>query len=131
MQQLPPRALVYYEDAAFHLPAFRGRVRNAMLDLIDVYGMNEDELQADVGHTINLLSVTEVEHALHSLKARIPAPTLVVHTKYWSNSAKRLRSTRRRSATASPLPPLGTATAMITPMSSTSSPAACRSAPRP
>jgi ADP-dependent phosphofructokinase/glucokinase len=84
MQQLPPRALVYYEDAAFHLPAFRGRVRNAMLDLIDVYGMNEDELQADVGHTINLLSVTEVEHALDSLKTLIPAPTLVVHTKYWS-----------------------------------------------
>jgi ADP-dependent phosphofructokinase/glucokinase len=84
MQQLPPRALVYYEDAAFHLPAFRGRVRNAMLDLIDVYGMNEDELQADVGHTINLLSVTAVEHALNSLKTLIPAPTLVVHTKYWS-----------------------------------------------
>jgi ADP-dependent phosphofructokinase/glucokinase len=84
MQQLPPRALVYYEDAAFHLPAFRGRVRNAMLDLIDVYGMNEDELQADVGYTINLLSVTEVEHALDSLKTLIPAPTLVVHTKYWS-----------------------------------------------
>jgi ADP-dependent phosphofructokinase/glucokinase len=84
MQQLPPRALVYYEDAAFHLPAFRGRVRNAMLDLIDVYGMNEDELQADVGHTINLLSVKEVEHALDSLKTLIPAPTLVVHTKYWS-----------------------------------------------
>jgi ADP-dependent phosphofructokinase/glucokinase len=84
MQQLPPRALVYYEDAAFHLPAFRGRVRNAMLDLIDVYGMNEDELQADVGHAINLLSVTEVEHALDSLKTLIPAPTLVVHTKYWS-----------------------------------------------
>ena len=84
MQHLPPRALVYYEDAAFHLPAFRGRVRNTLLDLIDVYGMNEDELQADVGHTIDLLSVTEVEHALHSLKALIPAPTLVVHTKYWS-----------------------------------------------
>jgi ADP-dependent phosphofructokinase/glucokinase len=84
MQQLPPGALVYYEDAAFHLPAFGGRVRNAMLDLIDVYGMNEDELQADVGHTINLLSVKEVEHALDSLKTLIPAPTLVVHTKYWS-----------------------------------------------
>jgi hypothetical protein len=49
-----------------------------------MYGMNEDEFQADVGRTINLLSVTDVEHALHSLKALIPAPTLVVHTKYWS-----------------------------------------------
>jgi ADP-dependent phosphofructokinase/glucokinase len=84
MRRLPLGALVYYEDAAFHLPAFRGRVRNALLDVIDVYGMNEDELQADVGRTINLLSVTEVEHALDSLRALIPAPTLVVHTKYWS-----------------------------------------------
>jgi ADP-dependent phosphofructokinase/glucokinase len=87
MQQLPAERFVYYEDAAFHRPAFRGRVRNALLDVIDVYGMNEDELQADAGRTINLLSVTEVEQALNSLKAIIPVPTLVVHTKYWSVAA--------------------------------------------
>jgi ADP-dependent phosphofructokinase/glucokinase len=84
MQQLPPGAFVYYEDAAFHLPTFRRRVRNALLEVIDVYGLNEDEMQADLGRSIDLLSVNEVEHALDSLKALIPAPTLVVHTKYWS-----------------------------------------------
>jgi ADP-dependent phosphofructokinase/glucokinase len=84
MQQLPPGAFVYYEDAAFHLPTFRRRVRNALLDVIDVYGLNEDEMQADLGRSVDLLSVNEVEHALDSLKALIPAPTLVVHTKYWS-----------------------------------------------
>jgi len=84
MQQLPPGAFVYYEDAAFHLPTFRRRVRNALLDVIDVYSMNEDEMQADLSRSVDLLSVNEVEHALDSLKALIPVPILVVHTKYWS-----------------------------------------------
>jgi ADP-dependent phosphofructokinase/glucokinase len=84
MQQLPPGALVYYEDAAFHRAAFRNRVRDALLEVIDVYGMNEDEMQADLDRSVDLLSATDVEHALSSLQALIPAPTLVVHTKYWS-----------------------------------------------
>jgi ADP-dependent phosphofructokinase/glucokinase len=84
LQQLPPEALVYYEDAAFHLPTFRSRVRKALLNVIDIYGMNEDEMQADVGRSVDLLSTTDVEHAIDSLKALIPVPTLLVHTKYWS-----------------------------------------------
>ena len=84
MQQLPADAFVYYEDAAFHRPAFRSRVRNALLDAIDVYSLNEDEMEADLGRSVDLLSVTEVEHALNSLKVIMPVPTLVVHTKYWS-----------------------------------------------
>ena len=84
MQQLPPGALVYYEDAAFHRPAFRPRVRDALLQVINVYGMNEDEMQADLDRSVDLLSAADVEHALSSLKVLIPAPTLVVHTKYWS-----------------------------------------------
>jgi hypothetical protein len=84
MQQLPSEALVYYEDAAFHLPSFRSRVRNALVRDLDIYGMNEDEMQAQLGRSVDLLSVTEVERALGSLRALIPAPSLVVHTKYWS-----------------------------------------------
>jgi ADP-dependent phosphofructokinase/glucokinase len=84
MRRLPSHALVYYEDAAFHEPAFSTRVRNALLEAIDVYGLNEDEMQAHLGFGVDLLSVTEVEHALRSLQALIPAPTLVVHTRYWS-----------------------------------------------
>jgi ADP-dependent phosphofructokinase/glucokinase len=84
MQQLPSGALVYYEDAAFHLPSFRSRVRNALLEIIDIYGMNEEEMQAEVRRSVDLLSALEVEQALHSLQTRVPGPTLVVHTKYWS-----------------------------------------------
>jgi sugar/nucleoside kinase (ribokinase family) len=84
MQQLPAGAFVYYEDAAFHRPTFRSSVRNALLDAIDVYSLNEDEMEADLGRSVDLLSVTDVEHALNSLKTIIRVPTLVVHTKYWS-----------------------------------------------
>jgi ADP-dependent phosphofructokinase/glucokinase len=84
MRQLPPEALACYEDAAFHRPAFRSRVRDALLEVINVYSMNEDEMQADLDRSVDLLSATDVEQALSSLQALIPAPTLVVHTKYWS-----------------------------------------------
>ncbi len=84
MQMLPTEAVVYYEDAGFHEPAFSQRVRDALLEVIDVYGLNEDEMQAYVGRAVDLLSVTEVASALESLHALIPVPTLVVHTKYWS-----------------------------------------------
>jgi ADP-dependent phosphofructokinase/glucokinase len=84
MRHLPSGALVYYEDAAFHLPSFRSRVRNALLEIINIYGMNEEEMQAEVGRSVDLLSALDVEQALHSLQTRVPGPTLVLHTKYWS-----------------------------------------------
>jgi sugar/nucleoside kinase (ribokinase family) len=81
---LAPGAFVYYEDAAFHEPAFSRRVRDALLDTIDVYGMNEDEMQSYLGRTVDLMSPADVDGALTSLAALIPVPALVVHTRYWS-----------------------------------------------
>ena len=84
MRQLPAEAVVYYEDAGFHEPGLSQRVRDALLEVIDIYGLNEDEMQSYLGYAVNLLSVTEVARALESLQALIPVTTLVVHTKYWS-----------------------------------------------
>ena len=84
MRQLPAEAVVYYEDAGFHEPGLSQRVRDALLEVIDVYGLNEDEMQSHLGYAVDLLSVTEVAQALESLQALIPVTTLVVHTKYWS-----------------------------------------------
>jgi ADP-dependent phosphofructokinase/glucokinase len=84
MRQLPAGAVVYYEDAGFHEPGFSQRVRDALAGSIDVYGLNEDELQSHLGCAVDLLAVTEVARALESLRALIPVTTLVVHTKYWS-----------------------------------------------
>jgi ADP-dependent phosphofructokinase/glucokinase len=84
MLRLPPDAVTYFEDAAYHEPAFSERVRHALLDTIDVYGLNEDEMQNYLGRTVDLLSPTDIAAALAELSAAIPAPVLVLHTKYWA-----------------------------------------------
>ncbi|GAB2570125.1 hypothetical protein Aab01nite_06510 [Paractinoplanes abujensis] len=84
MEQLPPSAVTYFEDAAYHEPAFSARVRAALLDRIDVYGLNEDELQSYLGRTVDLLDPADVAAAVTELFTLIPAPAVVLHTKYWA-----------------------------------------------
>ncbi|GAA2642335.1 ADP-dependent glucokinase/phosphofructokinase [Paractinoplanes durhamensis] len=84
MRQLPPDAVTYFEDAAYHEPAFSRRVREALLETIDVYGLNEDELQSYLRRPVNLLDPADVADALTAVHALIPVPTLVLHTKYWA-----------------------------------------------
>ncbi|WP_433363996.1 ADP-dependent glucokinase/phosphofructokinase [Actinoplanes sp. CA-142083] len=84
MRQLPSGAVTYFEDAAYHEPAFSRRVRSALLDEIDVYGLNEDELQSYLGRPVDLLDAAEVAKALTEVRELIPVPTLVLHTKYWA-----------------------------------------------
>lgn len=84
MRRLPSGAVTYFEDAAYHEPAFSRRVRDALLGEIDVYGLNEDELQATLGRPVDLLSAEQVAAALTAVHEVIPVPTLVLHTKYWA-----------------------------------------------
>lgn len=84
LRSLPPHAVVVYEDAGFHVPAMSTRVRGALLDVVDVYSLNEDEMQAYVGRPVDLLDADDVTAGLGDLRGVVPARTLVVHTKYWS-----------------------------------------------
>jgi ADP-dependent phosphofructokinase/glucokinase len=84
MRRLPPGAVTYFEDAAYHEPAFSRRVREALLDAVDVYGLNEDEMQFYLGRPVDLLSPDDVAEALTTLAGLIPAPALVLHTRYWA-----------------------------------------------
>ncbi|GIF22741.1 ADP-dependent phosphofructokinase/glucokinase [Actinoplanes tereljensis] len=84
MRQLPPNAVTYFEDAAYHEPAFSRRVREALINNIDVYGLNEDELQSYLKRTVDLLDPEDVTTALAEVHKLIPVPTLVLHTKYWA-----------------------------------------------
>jgi ADP-dependent phosphofructokinase/glucokinase len=84
MRRLPPAAVTYFEDAAYHEPAFSHRVREALLDRIDIYGLNEDELQSYLGRPVDLLSAPDVADALAEVRSLIPVPALVLHTKYWA-----------------------------------------------
>jgi len=84
MRSLPDDALVYYEDAGFYARDFADTVRAHLLPQIDVYGMNEDELQEYLGRSVNLLDADDVIRALREAHTIIPARALVVHTRYWA-----------------------------------------------
>lgn len=84
MRRLPDEALVYYEDAGFYRREFSDIVRSRLGDVIDVHGMNEDELQEYVGRAVSLTDPADVAEALAAAERLIPAPALVVHTRYWA-----------------------------------------------
>jgi ADP-dependent phosphofructokinase/glucokinase len=84
VHSLPSDALVFYEDACFHDPTLNARIRDTLIDVIDIYSLNEDELQGYLGRKISLLDPFEIHAALRDLHRLIPVPTLVIHTQYWA-----------------------------------------------
>ncbi|MGA0567231.1 ADP-dependent glucokinase/phosphofructokinase [Rathayibacter sp. KR2-224] len=77
-------AVVMYEDAGFHSPHLQRTVRERISPIVDVYSMNEDELQTHVGRDVDLLDPGSVARAINDVRALIPHPTLVIHTRYWA-----------------------------------------------
>lgn len=84
LESLPPGALVFYEDAGFYTRAFAEVARDRLLPRISVYSLNEDELQEYVAREVDLLDPDDVARALATAHAAIPAPALVVHSRYWA-----------------------------------------------
>ncbi|TKV57300.1 hypothetical protein FDO65_17375 [Nakamurella flava] len=81
---VPAGGVVFYEDAGFHDRSLHRAVLDGLVDVVDVISMNEDELAEHVGRDIDLLDPAQVAAALADLHAAIPAPAVVVHTKYWA-----------------------------------------------
>ncbi|HEY0214763.1 MAG TPA: ADP-dependent glucokinase/phosphofructokinase [Cellulomonas sp.] len=77
-------SFVYFEDAGYHVPALRRHVRDLLAGRVDVWAMNEDELQSWTGRAVDLLDAADVRAALAELRALVPARVLVVHTRYWA-----------------------------------------------
>jgi ADP-dependent phosphofructokinase/glucokinase len=75
---------LFFEDACYHHPALSGVVRAHLVRYIDIYSLNEDELMAYVGHSVNLTDAESVLAALKELHTLIPVPVLVVHTRFWA-----------------------------------------------
>ena len=82
--RMPPGSTIVYEDAGFHLPSFSARVRDAMARVVEVFGMNEDEMQGHLGRSVSLLDPGDVVDALEVLHGLIPVPVLVIHTQHWA-----------------------------------------------
>ncbi len=88
-RHLPKGALVVHEDAAYHRPQLRAVVREGLAGIVDVHGMNEDELQSYLRRSVDLLDPDDVCSALVELRQTINAPTVVVHTQHWALTAGR------------------------------------------
>lgn len=84
MTQLPVDAVVLYEDAGFHDNTMRAIVSEEFRGRVDVHSLNEDELQSYLGRRVDLLDVDDVVAAQVEFRPFAIAPTVVVHTKYWS-----------------------------------------------
>lgn len=84
MGSLPKEARVFYEDACFHNEEFSKEVRDALIHKIDIFSLNEDELQAYVGRKLDLLDPSQMADALADIRRLIPVPHIVVHTRHWA-----------------------------------------------
>ena len=84
LEKSPVDAVVFCEDGGYYDARFRRRLQATLGSRIDVYSMNEDELQEQVGAPIALDDARAVLAALDWLHRRISAKTLVVHTGRWA-----------------------------------------------
>ncbi len=84
MATLPADARVFYEDACFHTPRLSQRVRDALIKRIAIYSLNEDELQGYLNKKLDLLDPVQIRAALEDIQVMIPAPVIVVHTRFWA-----------------------------------------------
>lgn len=84
MEKLPKDALVYYEDAGFYEPGFSPLIYRTLARNINIFGLNEDELQAYLNRRLDLLDVFQIKEALVDLQKLIPVPVIVVHSRYWA-----------------------------------------------
>lgn len=84
LERLPKDATVYLEDGAFHDPSFRKLIQRTLGDRIDLYGMNEDELQSQLGRKIALDDPGQVRRALMDLRRAVPSAAIVLHTRQWA-----------------------------------------------
>ncbi|PDQ34585.1 MAG: hypothetical protein B5766_10370 [Candidatus Lumbricidophila eiseniae] len=84
MESLPATAVVLYEDAAFHEPAFSWIVRDALAPHSDFFSLNEDELVEALGHPVDLLDPADVATAVSKLRTRVGVPFLLLHSRYYA-----------------------------------------------
>lgn len=84
VQSLPAGSLVLYEDAGYHSDDVRAVALAGLSPLLDIHGMNEDELQSHLRREVDLLDARDVVRAVADLHDLFPGPTLVVHTRHWA-----------------------------------------------
>ncbi len=84
LERLPRGALVFYEDGGYFDPSLRQLLYRRLGRRLDICSMNEDELQAQLKHTVDLRDVAQLRAALARLSQHLPARIIVLHTRHWA-----------------------------------------------
>ncbi len=84
MRALPKDALVFYESACFFNPSFNRHVIARLRGKIDIFSMNEEEMQQMLGRPVDLMDAAEVERALGDLRGLTDVPYVLIHTHLWA-----------------------------------------------
>ena len=84
LERLPKDATVFLEDGGYHDSAFRKLIYGTLGRRIDVYSMNEDELQSHLGRGVDLDDVGQARQALKELSEVIPVAVIALHTRHWA-----------------------------------------------
>ena len=103
LKYLPKDSIIMYEDACYIDSRLPSIAHEELKGLIDIYSMNENELEGYLNRPISLTDPDDVLAALNEIGKFIISRNLVVHTQYWAlalgEDAKRLAPALRRGIT--------------------------------
>lgn len=81
---LPSGCKIVYEDACYHNSDFSRILHDILIDKIDIYSLNEDEMADYLGAEIDLLDPESIARALVKISSFITSEIIIVHTRYWA-----------------------------------------------
>ena len=84
VEALPEGATVFLEDGAYFDPRFRQLIFRMLGSRIDIFSLNEDELQSHIGRPIDFGDVDDLLAALSDCHCQVGVRTLVLHAKDWA-----------------------------------------------
>lgn len=84
LDDAPAGLRILYEDADYHVHAFRRRVWDVLAPRAAIVSMNEDELASFNGCPVDVADPVQIAEALSSVLEHSQPRNLVVHSKYWA-----------------------------------------------
>lgn len=84
INRMPRHRVVVMEDACFENPKMQQLVPQMLAPYLDVFSMNEDELQDRLGRRVDMWDAHQVAQAVREVYDLLNVPTIVCHSAYWA-----------------------------------------------
>ena len=84
INRMPQQRGVVMEDACFENPKMQQIVAQTLAPYLNVFSMNEDELQDRLGRRIDVRNTDQVARAIQEVYVQLNMPTIVCHSAYWA-----------------------------------------------